>query len=110
MSKREIEPPSIGQADKVYRVVIIDETDGKEEIFNETMTGLCLVGEKDERMCEIVMNENLLSMAAMLRAGSKTKHAVRLATFLENMRRDETAENATEFEDMLNGMLEGGLQ
>ena len=107
MSNHEIEPPRMEQMDKHFRVVI---TDGDKVVADEVMRGFLLVGEDGERMCEIVMNENIATMAALLHSGSKTKHAVRLATLMENMKRDEAAENATEFEDMLNDMLEGGLQ
>jgi hypothetical protein len=110
---REIGKPSLERQDKLYKVVITDETDEGKEVVNEVMSGLCVVGERDDRMCEIVLNENILGISSMLASGTKTKHAVRLATLIENMRKQDTAEMATEFEDMLSDLMtgvEGGIQ
>ena len=105
--KREIEPPRMDQLDKQFHVVI---TDGDNVVADEIMKGLCLVGEDGKRLCEIVLNENIVGIAAMLSSGSKTRHAVKFATFMDNMHKEDLAEQASEMEDMLNDMLEGGLQ
>lgn len=111
MSKREVEQPNFGQKDKTYRVIIIDETDGGKEIGNETMTGLCLVGERGDKMCEIVLNENILGVASMLSCGSKTKHAVKLASFVNTMRDEETMEeNMGKMVSDIVSDIKGGIQ
>lgn len=112
---REIEAPRFDRQDKVYEVVIYDVTDAEntKEVAREQMQGLCLVGDCEDRMCEIVLNENLMNIAAMLSAGSKTKHAVRLSTLIENMKRSDANEQAAEYEDLLTSLLsdsKGGLQ
>jgi hypothetical protein len=105
--KNEFEKPSTTQLDKQYHIVI---TDGDEVVVDEVMKGLCLVGEAGNRLCEVVLNENIVGIAAMLHSGSKTRHAVRFATFVENMTKEDMAEQATDMEDMLSNILEGGLQ
>ena len=102
---RQIEPPHMEQKDKQYRVIVME---GEEVIADETMKGLCLVGEDGHRLCEMVLNENVMTIANMFRAGSKTKHAVRLATLLDNMVSDDLSEQASEMEDMLNNLMGGG--
>ena len=111
--RRQIEDPHIGRQDKLYRVVITDETDGNTEVFNKTVCGLMMLGETGDKMCEIVLNESLVSIAALLDSSTKAKHAVRLATLINTMRKEDTAEMATEFEDMLSELMggtEGGIQ
>ena len=111
--RRQIEEPNIGRQDKLYRVVITDETDGNTEVFNKTVCGLMMLGETGDRMCEIVLNESLASMAALLDGSTKAKHAVRLVTLIDSIHKEDTAEMATEFEDMLSELMggaEGGIQ
>ena len=111
--KREFEPPYMGERkEKHYRVVITD-LDKDEVLSDEVVSGLCLVGEFDDHLLEIVLNESILGIAAMLSAGSKTKPAMRVATIVDNMRNEDLQEKAVEMEDALSEIFnrsEGGLQ
>ncbi|MCR5565995.1 MAG: hypothetical protein K6F61_04025 [Clostridiales bacterium] len=112
---REFEECRTEKQDKRYRITITDVTDGEKEVATEELASICLVGSglDGTSMCEIVLNENIMGIAAMLHAGSKTRHAVRLATLVENMHKDDAREQANALEDMLTEMFnptEGGVQ
>lgn len=112
--RKGLHETSMVKLDKKYKVIITDADSG-EEITSDMFSGLCLVGEglDNESMCEIVLNENIVNIAAMLSAGKKTSHAIKLATFVDNMRKDDLREQATDMEDMLSDLLsgtQGGIQ
>ena len=104
----QIEEPSITKKNRKYRVLITDAETG-EELSNEAFTSLAMLAEMADghRMCETVLNINIVSIAAMMASSTKVKHAAKLMAFVDRMNFDE---NATDFENMLSGMLDGGIQ
>lgn len=97
------------RANKTYHVVVtaIDGDTGIEtEEVNDTFNGFMLLADcmDGETGAEIIMNENIMNMAAHLYTGKKTKMAVRLANLMLKMEEDKHSE----MEDMLLNMI-GGL-
>ena len=96
---------------KRYKTVITsidNETGEEEELLNEEYNGLVLLGDDDEnnRVSEVLMNVNLLSVAAMISSTKKIKYAAKLSSTITSMHDDIMSG----FEDQLSEMLEGGLQ
>ena len=115
MSMREFDKPSIEKQDKIYRVVITDVKEDK-ELMNEELTSIGLVGEGkgDHTMTEVMLNMNVMTLAALFSAGSKTCHAARLASLVQRMKDEEEQDTATAVEEsllgILSGRIEGGIQ
>ena len=83
--------------DKIYkmRCVAVDpETNEEEVVLEDEYTGFTLCADcGGGKMAEVVMHDNIMSMATRLVQGKHTRNAVRLANVFLAMKRDD-AENA----------------
>lgn len=96
------------RANKTYHVVVtaIDGDTGIEtEEVNDTFNGFMLLADAvdGEAMAEIIMNENIMNLAALMCTGNKTKIAVRLANMMLKMEESKHSE----MEDLLMSMIGG---
>ena len=82
---------------------------GKRPIFTPitSFTGDPDDAEDDDRMCEIVLNDNLHGIATKLASGRKLKSAVRLAHMYMTLSEDKMADMEGLLSDMI---MQGGMQ
>ena len=83
--------------EKLYKMTVVkvdQETNEEEVVLDDTYNGFTLSAICDDgRMAEVVMNDNIMGMASRFAQGKNTRAAVRLASVLLAMKRDD-AENA----------------
>ena len=94
---------------KRFKTVItsIDNETGEEkELLNEEYNSIVLLADEGEKIAEVIMNTNILNIAAMISSSRKIKMAAKLFNAMMSMRDDIMSG----FEDQLSEMLEGGLQ
>ena len=97
-----------------FRVVIteIDEDGNEQELHNEVHRSVCMLGEdveNENRMCEIMVNENITGLASMIANSQKHRLAARLAVDVIEAERKKNFD----MEDLLMDLFqsaEGGIQ
>lgn len=95
---------------KKYRVVIIDQEDNK-EVMNDEFKGLMMLASVDEdHSCEVIMSESVPSMAEMMHSSTKVREAAKFMVFMDGLIKERRGRNATDEENALLDILEGGIQ
>ena len=97
----------------MYRVTIEKITDGdvNEVVYNELLNRILLVGEDAENtsLCtEIIINNSIAGMAAMLLSGKKTRKAIFLANAMRSIMNDDRNDKEDELLEMIMGGMEDG--
>ena len=94
---------------KRFKTVVIsidNETGEEKEELNEEYNGLVILGDKEKCLSEVIMNLNIITIAAMISSSGKMKMASKLSNVVMSMRDDIMSG----FEDQLSEMLKGGVQ
>lgn len=97
-----------------WRVTIteIDESGEEKVVHNELHSSVCMLAEDAEsenRMSEIMINENLSGLASMIAASQKHRIAARIAIEMMDVERKKNFDMETLLMDMFQS-AEGGIQ
>ena len=97
--------------DKKYRFIVNEILENGEEVerSNEIVRNINALAEcydDENHMMELVMNDNLVGIAAKIAGSKKFRPASKLASVMLDM----DTERMAELEDTLSGLIEGGIQ
>ena len=102
---------------KYYKMIVTEineETGEEKEISNEEFNGFTVLADchdNPDRMCEMMIHENIAGLAGKLAEGKKTKHAVKLAALILEMQKAESDREVSAMESFLSDIISnGGIQ